>query len=74
MSVRVPHFHTALLLSQLGDKSFTNHQAFEWSFQTPLIAVIMIITFIYKTLITSWCKVFSKQAPLFNDAYYTWES
>lgn len=43
-------------------------------FQMPLIALIMIITFIYKALITSPCKVFSKQLPLLNEACYTQES
>lgn len=76
---RVPvphHFQSALLLSQLGDSKttntnaslpFMNHQALPQHFQRSLMAVIMIISFIYKALITSSSKAFSKQFPLFNE-------
>lgn len=67
--VPVPtHFHSAPLFSQLGD------QALPPCLQTPLMAMIKIISSIYKILITSSSEAFRKQFPLFNEPCYRDES
>ena len=82
-NIKAWHCDSCTLVVTAGDSkttstntylAFTNHQALPHHFQMPLMAVIMIISYIYKALITSSSEAFRKQFPLFNEPCFTQKS